>query len=135
MHQVVDACTSHFPGSFQFSPSNSHTTLPEVEHKKSASEFEIYFNFFFRRHPHLTRVRHASWCNGMSMSLVGADSEEPAFYDFVSFHDTFRNQGGAAKCITRSFCRFSPTSPSTWRVGRCETFCCCKQHEDGPGVE
>jgi len=73
------------------------TLDPAAEHKKSASEFEIYFNYHLLRRPERTRVRQSSWCNGMKIALPPGQE----FYDFVSFHDTFA------------------------RKGRCEAFCCC----------
>ena len=71
---------------------------PKAEHKKSASEFEIYFNYHLWRRPANTRIRQAAWCNGIRLQL----SPGQEFYDFVSFHDTFQ------------------------RAGSCRAFCCCR---------
>ena len=76
---------------------------PGAEHKKSASEYEIYFNYFFARHKNQTRVRHVAWCNGLGLEMTQSSSS--ALYDFVSFHDTFQKKG-------------------------CAAFCCCQHHED-----
>ena len=73
-----------------------------AEHKKSASEYEIYFNYFYAKFPNQTRVRHAAWCNGLGLAMTQMSSS--AVYDFVSFHDTFQKKG-------------------------CAAFCCCEHHE------
>ena len=70
---------------------------PEAEHKKSVSEYEIYFNYFFKNYAPLTRVRHSSWCNGLSLHMTEKYNAALS-YDFVSFHDTFRARGCAAFC-------------------------------------